>query len=100
MFKIKNENFKKYGSSYGDIIAGNGKNMHAEGLPLECSFCKPYGIAVEFDNVVYITNIDTNRINAMAPLINTAEFLKYVGSLYKAFSIHNKGDRSYRQRCS
>ena len=101
MFKIKNENFKRYGSSHADIFAeifaeifaGNTKNIHAEGLALECSFCKPCGIAVEFDNVVYITDIDTNRVNVITPLINTAEFLKYVGSLYKAFSIHNKSDR-------
>ena len=63
-----------------------------EGLALECSFCKPCGIAVEFDNVVYINDIDANRVNVITPLINTAEFLKYVGSLCKAFFIH-KDDR-------
>ena len=101
MFKMKNENFKKYGSIHTEIFAelfaeifvGNGKNIHAKGLALECSFCKPCGTAIEFDNVVYITDIDTNWINAITPVINTAEFLKYVGSLYKAFSIHNKGDK-------
>ena len=98
MFEIKNEKFKKYRSSHADIFveifaeifAGNGKNI---GLALECSFCKPCGIAVEFDNVVYITGIDTNRVNVITPLINTAEFLKYVRSLYKAFSIHDKSNR-------
>ena len=101
MFKMKNKNFKKHGSSHADIFAeifaeifaGSGKNIHAEGLALECPFCKPCGIAVDFDNVVYITNIDTNRVNDRTSLINSAEFLKNVGSLYKAFSIHNKGDR-------
>ena len=98
---MKNKNFKKYGSShvdifaeiYAEIFAGNSKSVHEERLALECLFCKPCGIAVEFDNVVYITDIDTNRVNVITPLINTAEFLKYVGSLYKAFSIHNKSDR-------
>ena len=98
---MKNENFKKYGSSHADIFSeifaekftGNGKNIHAEGLALECSFCKPCGIAVGFDNVVFITDIDTNRVNVITPLINTSEFLKYVRNFYKAFSIHNKGDR-------
>lgn len=56
---------------------------------MDCLFCKPCGIAVEFDNVVYITDIDTNRVNVITPLINTAEFLK---CFYKAFPIHNKGD--------
>ena len=91
---MKNENFKKYGSSrayifvevFAELFGGNGKNMHAKGLPLECSFCKLYGIAEEFDNVVYITDIDANQVNVITPLINTAEFLKYLGSPYKAFS--------------
>ena len=86
---MKNENFKKYGSSHADIFgeifaeifAGKGKNIHADGLALECSFCKPCGIAVKFDHVIYITDIDTNRVNVITPLINTADFLKYVGSL-------------------
>ena len=103
---MKNKNFKKYGSSHAEIFAelfeetfaGNGKKIHAEEFALKCSFCKPCGIAVEFDNVVYITDIDTIRVNVITPLINTAEFLKYVGSLYKAFSIHNKGDRYELQK--
>ena len=98
MFKMKNENSKKYGSSHADIFAeifaevfaGNGKNIHAEGLASECSFCKPCGIAVEFDNVVYITDIDTNRVNVITPLIITAELLKYVFSLYKDNAINLK----------
>ena len=40
VFKMKNKNFNKYGSSHADIFAellaeifaGNGKNIHAEGL--------------------------------------------------------------------
>ena len=95
---MKNENSKKYGSSHADIFAeifaeefaGNGKNIHAEGLALECSFYKPCGIAVEFDNVVYITDIDTNRVNVITPLIITAELLKCDFSLYKDNAINLK----------
>ena len=36
---------------------------------------------------------DTNRVNVITPLINIGKFLKYVGSLCKAFSTHYKGDR-------
>ena len=66
---MKNENFKKYVAVkhtdifteiFAEIFAGNTKNIHAEGLALEFSFCKLCGIAVEFDNVVFITEIDTN----------------------------------------
>ena len=72
---------------YAEKFACNGKNIHDEGLASECSFCKPCGTAVEFDNLVYITDI--------TPLINATEF-----SLYKAFSIHNRGDRYELQICS
>ena len=106
VFKMKNKNFNKYRSSHADIFAellaeifaGNGKNIHAIGLALEYSFWKPCGIAVEFDSAVYITDIDTNSVNVTIPLINTAEILEYVGSLYKDVSIHNKGDRYELQK--
>ena len=51
--------FQPLNNSQLEIFAVNNKNIHAEGLALECSFCKPCGIAVEFDDVVYITDIDT-----------------------------------------
>ena len=86
-------NFQPSNNIRLEIFAGNDKSIHAQGLELECLFCKPCGIVVEFDNVVYITDIVTNRVNATTLLINTAEFLKYVGSLYKALPIHNKGYR-------
>ena len=80
MFKMKNENFKKDRGSHADIFAemfaeifaGNGRSIHEEGLALECSFWKSCGIAVEFDNVFYITDIDTNRVNVLTSLFNTA----------------------------
>ena len=95
---MKNENFKKCGGSHADIFAevfveifaDNGKNIRAEELALECSFCKPCGIAVEFDNVVYIIDIDTNRVNVLTSFINTAEFLKYVGNFYEDIAINLK----------
>ena len=52
--------FQLSSSSQLDIFEGNGKNIHAEGLGLECSFWKPCGTALEFGNVVYITDIETN----------------------------------------
>ena len=73
---------------FAKMFVGNDKHMHAEGLPLECSFCKPCGIAEELDNVLYITDIDTNQVNVITPLINTTEFLKYLRSPYRAFSTH------------
>ena len=38
-------------------FAGSGVHIHKEGVALDASFCKPCGIAVEFDHVVYITDM-------------------------------------------
>ena len=45
---------------------------------------------VEFGNVFYITDIETNRVNVLTSLIKTAGFLKHVGSLYKNNAISLK----------
>ena len=84
--------FQKLNNSQLEIFAGNDKNIHAKGLALECWFYKPCGIVVEIDGVVYIIDIGTYRVKVITRLFNAVEFLKYVGSLYKFFSIHNKGD--------
>ena len=73
------------------IFAGNGANRHKEGLVEDSSFCLPCGIAVEFDSIVYVTDIDSNRVNMITSMSGTSEFLNAVGSLYDAFSIHTKG---------
>ena len=77
------------------LTLNNSKNIHGEGLALKRLFCKLCKIAVEFDNVAYITGIDTNWVNAITPVINTAEFPKYVGRPFP-YTIRAR-DMSFRQ---
>ena len=79
------------GETNVQTFAGTGAKVHKEGVAAESSFCKPCGIAVEFDNVVYLTDIDVNRVNVITTMRDSAEFLRNVGKVYKAFGVHQKG---------
>ena len=74
------------------VFAGNGDKIHRLGIVEECSFCKPCGLAVEFDNILYVTDFAANRVNILTPTKETARLLESLHNLYDAFSIHeNKG---------
>jgi len=80
------------------VFAGNGKETSVDGPNLEASFRQPCGIDVEFENVVYVTDIMTHSIILITPLSETIRFLRSIGCLYKAFSVDKKGE-SY-DRCN
>ena len=53
-------------------------------------FFQPSGICSEFNNVVYICDIQTSCIKIFTTLKKTAEFLKGIGELFSEFSIYEK----------
>ena len=57
---------------------------------LYSQFYTPTGIAVKFDNVVYVSDSFDGTIKLAAPLKRTDEFLDALNSLTKAFSLHEK----------
>lgn len=73
------------------IFAGSETEGSLDGLVAECKFKQPMGIAVEFDNVVYMCDPQSNCVKVMTPLSQTAKFLSAIGRLYDAFSVHKKG---------
>ena len=73
------------------LFAGTGVNVHKEGPALQSLFCKPCRISVKFDHVVYVTDIDANRVNIITTMKNTSDFLKSLGKLKSAFSVQEKG---------
>ena len=73
------------------LFAGTKVEGSQDGPVLECQFKKPIGICVEFDSVVYICDAQSNSLKIITPLSETARFLKSVGKLYDAFSVHKKG---------
>lgn len=73
------------------IFAGSETEGSLDGLVAECMFKQPMGIAVEFDNVVYMCDPQSNCVKVITPLSQTAKFLSAIGNLYDAFSVHKKG---------
>ena len=74
------------------LFAGSDKEGGSTDGPMkECHFKQPVGICTEFDSVVYVCDAQTNTIKICSKLKECARFLKAIGCLYQAFSVHNKG---------
>lgn len=56
-----------------------------------CRFKKPVGICTEFDSVVYVCDVQANSLTVCTEVKQCSLFLNAMGSLYNAFSVHNKG---------
>lgn len=82
LFKIFAGNIK--------IFAGTKVEGSQDGPDLECQFTQPVGVCVEFDSVLYICDAQSNSLKIITALSQRARFLKSVGRLYDAFSVHKK----------
>ena len=79
-------------------FAGNGNNELTGGPCLDASFRQRSGLAVEFDNVTHVTDAMSASLSMITTTNDTVIFLKKVGALYDAFSIHERG-KEYK-RCT
>lgn len=82
------------------VFAGKDVEGCQDGPVKECQFKQPMGICVEFDNVVYVCDAQSNSIKLLTPLSQTAKFLSALGKLYGAFSVHKKGHPVTRRTLS
>ena len=74
------------------LFAGSEKEDGSSNGPVkESRFKQPVGFCIEFDSVVYVCDAQTNSIKICSKLRECARFLKAIGCLYQAFSVHNKG---------
>ena len=71
-------------------FAGGEERSSRDGTALYSRFYTPTGIAVEFDNFVYVSDSSTGSVKLVTPLKRTAEFLDVLHSLAKTFSLHEK----------
>ena len=78
-----------------DVFAG--KEEGSLDGPVTCCFKQPMGIATEFDSVVYVCDAQTNSIKLLSKMNHCAKFLRAIGAIYEAFSVHNKGG-SYEKK--
>ena len=74
------------------IFAGvENEEGSVDGKVKNCRFRQPIGICTESENVIYITDAQTNSIKICTTVIECANFLVSIGKLYKAFSVHRRG---------
>lgn len=74
-------------------IAGNGtKGYKDAGTYTSSRFSQPFGICTE-GNSVFVTEPACGRIAVVSDLFGTRMFLKSLGLLYRAFGIHEKGNK-------
>ena len=73
------------------MFAGTGVKGSRDGLVSECRFQQPVGLCVEFDLAVHACDAQSNSLKIITPISETVQFLKIVGNLYNAFSVHKKG---------
>ena len=74
------------------VIAGSGMEGNCNGRTKDASFSQPMGICVELDRNcnIFVTDAQTGSVKLITTIKGTAEFLKHLGMLYKAFSVHQK----------
>ena len=74
------------------LFAGSDKEDGSNDGPVkESRFKQPLGICTEFESVVYVCDAQTNSIKILTKLKECVQFLKAIGCLYDAFSVHTKG---------
>ena len=74
------------------LFAGSDEEERSTDGPVkECRFKQPVGICSEFASVVYVCDAQTNSIKLCTKLQERAHFLKAIGCLYEAFSVHDRG---------
>ena len=71
-------------------FAGGDERSSTDGTALCSQFYTPTGIAVELDNVVYVSDFPTGFIKLITPLKQTPELSDALHSRAKAFSLHEK----------
>ena len=79
---------------------GCGKEGNLDGKALHCELYQPYGICVEFDNVVYLADYKSSCIKITSTMMHTAKFLSAIRKLMRAFSIHEKRGKIWFQQFS
>ena len=72
------------------VVAGTGSEGNSNGKAESASFCQPMGICVECDKNIFVTDAQTGAVKVLTTIEGTVEFLRYLGLLYKTFSIHLK----------
>ena len=72
------------------VIAGSGKEGNSNGKAEDACFSQPMGICVECDQNIFVADAQTGSVKLITTIKGMVEFLRHLGLLYKAFSVHVK----------
>ena len=72
------------------VIAGSRKEGNSNGKAEDACFSQPMGICVECDKNIFVTHAQTGSVKLITTIKGMVEFLRHLGLLYKAFSVHLK----------
>ena len=78
------------------VVAGTGSEGNSNGKAESASFCQPMGICVECDKNIFVTDAQTGAVKVLSTIEGTVEFLRHLGLLYKACSIHLKHKKAQK----
>ena len=73
-----------------EVFAGDGTPGNKYGLASSCRRFQPSGICSEFSKVGYLCDTQAGCIKVFTTFKNIVEFLRGIGELFSAFSIHEK----------
>ena len=86
----------KIHSQKDTVVARTGSEGNSNGNAESASFCQPMGICVECDKIIFVTDAQTSAVKVLTTIEGTVEFLRHLGLLYKAFSIHIKHKKAQK----
>ena len=78
------------------VVAGTGSEGNSNGKAESASFCQPMGICVECNKNIFVTDAQTGAVKVLSTIEGTVEFLRHLGLLYKACSIHLKHKKAQK----
>ena len=80
-------------SGTAEILIGTEKEGARDGPALTCQLMQPISVCVEFGQVLYICDAQSNSIKIASPMKGCAEYLRQMSMLSKAFRMHAKGGK-------
>ena len=90
MVGIKGRKIKSVVDGNIHMVAGSGVEGNANGKAESASFSQPFGICVEWDKNIFVTDSQTGSVKVITTIKGIIHFLRHLGVLYSAFSVHLK----------
>lgn len=82
-----------------EIVAGTGEESNKNGTASFSAFGQPLGLCTEGPNI-FVTDAQIGTVKLITTITGTVQFLRNLGELYGAFSVHLKNKPTQRRTLS